>query len=1390
MSEDRIKEAYGYLKSKGYSDAAVAGILGNLVNESGRGLNTRAIHDNGTGLGIAGWRDPQPGKGRKTNLINYAAQRGADVYDLRTQLDFLDHELKTKEIGVYKRLMSSKTPSEAALAFISFERPRGWTAQNPAGGDNWKGRHASALQIFNGHSGAPPVTAANVVSTAAPDRSPRVSLQDTAPTEPFTLSEQRQAEQAQSENALGFWGATVESGWDASPVKWAYHGLSRNMEPDPDFRWRENEKLLKELTSGVPQEHWGAFEDATSEAHARKIRENIDSQLDLQRRIQAGGWGAFSGAVLGEVLEPTGLALSFLAPEVAAPMKAGRVGRVVAGGLSAAAGNVALELPRYAMKETASANDLLWAAGTGLALGGAFGALRRNPATQPEADMVERAGKGLRSQVAAELNGSTALSSGNSSVGAAAFSGRQSLHPEMEAWFDPELHAPETGMSGLYRFDSVGQLKSSESPVARALGDQLGLDAVGNKDRSQAVSFAATEYERRTHNGMMAQLTKEFTVAKKEFFKEHDVKWSERDAYEARMRKEITDFIRNTDPSREFSPAVARMGTKIRALHAQYVDLLRNPGKLSGRELEPVPGFERLERNDNYILRKPDSRKVTEKTVLFGDAAVSDAVSKAMLGKNPDLKPELAQKIAKGYLKRLRELAADVDMKGDRAASGEDLDALREMLEDFGTLSSKEVEDVVEMFKPRPDDGKGVHDRAKRRALFDENFEVRMRVTDRNDPRFGQSETFRLMDLFEDDALALFEMYSRQISGLLGLHQVRVKNPRFTPDHIRPMKRAGIEILDSQTQPDIRSGNGEVNLSVKGDHVVVDKLTLTTKDPEHARELLEAAADYAESRGKRLVSGEELTDPVLIRAFQDLKGDWKVHFAKSQMRSTHGKVQYARRDGKPVFEVTGKWEPPSREDEFLVKGLAKEADWDRAFERLAQSWDELVGTGKATHEQRVKGLELDRANLEFLRDQIMGRMDKIDQSRWGVILRRLRDYNFLRLMNNVGLAQLTEFFFATSSVGFKAAYSAMPAFRSLVRNAKTGELDDVIARDIEYMTNYGTDWVRGSLRSTLDDNGVRLPGDRYDRGMEKAKRVSTAISGMAAINTALQRFAARGVYAKFAYMADGDAVNWQRLAAMGIDKPMAARIFKMIRENRTYLEGASGKRDLPRMNIEKWSDKEAAAAFQMGVTRWAEYAVLLNDPGAMSRFVGTWFGKVIMQFRSFIMGAWGRHLLHNIHMRDWQTVFTFLFTGFGGVLTHIAHSHLATLGRSDRQEELEKRLSPTSLILNGWARTSYSSFMPMLVDSGVKLAGFDPVFTRVSGQATDAFFGNPTIGLLDDVAKGVSGIAANLSDGNDVSQADVRNLAKAFPYQNWIPLQALLSTMVKDLPEFDPKGKR
>lgn len=165
MAQD---EAYRFLIGRGWSPQAAAGIIGNLIQESGRGLNTRAVHDNGTGYGIAGWRDPQPGSGRRTNLFNYTRQNGLDPSSLQGQLSFLDHELRTSEAGVGNALRAARTPQEATRAFISFERPAGWTARNPEGGHGYEGRVANAQRLFSQMSGQAPNSGSGTTINSVP----------------------------------------------------------------------------------------------------------------------------------------------------------------------------------------------------------------------------------------------------------------------------------------------------------------------------------------------------------------------------------------------------------------------------------------------------------------------------------------------------------------------------------------------------------------------------------------------------------------------------------------------------------------------------------------------------------------------------------------------------------------------------------------------------------------------------------------------------------------------------------------------------------------------------------------------------------------------------------------------------------------------------------------------------------------------------------------------------------------------------------------------------------------------------------------------------------------------------------------------------------------------
>lgn len=138
MSE---RYAYEWLVKKGYLPHQAAGVVGNLVQESGV-RPSGVTGDNGTAHGVAQWRGP-----RFQGLQNYAAQNGGNWQNLDTQLGYLDHELNTTEKSAGDALRASTDVRGATRAFMGFERPQGYTAANPEAGHGFGNRLAAASRL-------------------------------------------------------------------------------------------------------------------------------------------------------------------------------------------------------------------------------------------------------------------------------------------------------------------------------------------------------------------------------------------------------------------------------------------------------------------------------------------------------------------------------------------------------------------------------------------------------------------------------------------------------------------------------------------------------------------------------------------------------------------------------------------------------------------------------------------------------------------------------------------------------------------------------------------------------------------------------------------------------------------------------------------------------------------------------------------------------------------------------------------------------------------------------------------------------------------------------------------------------------------------------------------
>jgi tape measure domain-containing protein len=120
--EQLMATAMQHLISKGFSQVAASGIVGNLVGESKLNVNARAVGDGRDGsdsIGIAQWNSD-----RAQRLMGFAQLQGKSWNDLTVQLDFLVHELQTSHQDAKSAINSAQSPAEAARAFMKlFERP-------------------------------------------------------------------------------------------------------------------------------------------------------------------------------------------------------------------------------------------------------------------------------------------------------------------------------------------------------------------------------------------------------------------------------------------------------------------------------------------------------------------------------------------------------------------------------------------------------------------------------------------------------------------------------------------------------------------------------------------------------------------------------------------------------------------------------------------------------------------------------------------------------------------------------------------------------------------------------------------------------------------------------------------------------------------------------------------------------------------------------------------------------------------------------------------------------------------------------------------------------------------------------------------------------------------
>ena len=406
--------------------------------------------------------------------------------------------------------------------------------------------------------------------------------------------------------------------------------------------------------------------------------------------------------------------------------------------------------------------------------------------------------------------------------------------------------------------------------------------------------------------------------------------------------------------------------------------------------------------------------------------------------------------------------------------------------------------------------------------------------------------------------------------------------------------------------------------------------------------------------------------------------------------------------------------------------------------------------------------------------------------------RLVQDYNFIRLMNQVGFAQIAELGNALAIGGVRGVLQAVPSIKSMLKRARNGEIEDSVLRDLEAADGIGSDRLTMQAMNRADTIGVFSEGrgDLIDKAlfaMQPLKRITADLSGMAPVTLALERVAARCAVQTLTNMAfTNKGLSVARLKGLGLDDEMAQKVFAQIRKNAVTQKSTFFRnKTVKAINLAEWDDGPARDAFTVAIARWTRRSIQQNDVGNLNLYMTSTMGQILTQFRTFMLVSHAKQFLHNIKANDFKGYSAMIYSSAFAGLAYMAQTQANSIGREDREEFLKERLSVESVAKASFQRSSWAALFPGLIDTGAAFFMDDPIFAyRSTGLDTQFITGNPTVQLI---SKGIGSAQAVsrsiLNPDLQFSQGQQRALNTIIPYNNALGIKNALNKLVEMRPE-------
>lgn len=471
---------------------------------------------------------------------------------------------------------------------------------------------------------------------------------------------------------------------------------------------------------------------------------------------------------------------------------------------------------------------------------------------------------------------------------------------------------------------------------------------------------------------------------------------------------------------------------------------------------------------------------------------------------------------------------------------------------------------------------------------------------------------------------------------------------------------------------------------------------------------------------------------------------------------------------------------------------------ERANIRSDGEWDQLVEKLKTNHGKDPKITEY-LTRLNEVKDLVMGRSIVNENGTMRRSAQVVRKLNFARTMGQAGMASLAELGNVVAYSGMKNMMMHMPLFRTFWRQAKDGTLDKQLVDEIQAATGIGMKLKLGRGRAGVDEFGDPIENhlfDTVDRMLDPFQRAVSYAGLLGPMNDFLQMLASRSFVQKLGNAAKGKYKFTQgeiyRLRDAGFHDGVLERVLENINKHGTF----DGKRVVG-MGLDKW-DRDIAADFKDVLANMTYRAVQENDIGSSAWWMHTGWGRMLTQFRSFVLNALVKQTIYSARFAmaegrpDGQVWAAFALTMFFGGLSYTGRQYINSLGRDDAEEYRQERIgSLDKIALGAFNSTGYASIIPGGIDTAIYMTGNlggavdGPIFKqgRTTGLGSDIVTGNPTYDLFN-TAKQVAPLPFLVpQDEYQFSENDARKVQSLLPLNNVTGIRNMIAWLNEELPE-------